>query len=330
MDLPPGYRARPDPPAVRDLARLHHRSIRAVPFFREGPGLAGRFRRRFEATLRDATIDRARVLRRRGDAVAYLLLTRHAVGFHGGPIQELDLAADRRSPVARRWLAAELAALAPAIRPELVLHLLGPDRDLLPALRDAGLGIEAVNLTGSVRTARSYFRARTRPVVDPGTLGLRVEPLGTAAQVDAALHLKRAWFREHPEHGWFCADEAFLAREREELLGGLGEDPTRFVFLRDRRVVGLFGFGVEDHPMWGRQAHPTFDVAGDLHGKGLLTFAYRFLLDEMAARGVRLYAGGTSQPGVLALSGKMGRRLFAWVLRPGPAPFPPGHFAPYV
>jgi hypothetical protein len=168
-------------------------------------------------------------------------------------------------------------------------------------------------------------------------MNLELRRLSSQTEIELAIALKRLYFTAHPEYCWFGANERYLQRCREELSEALhhsrrgGQGPVRaWVLYREGQFMGLFSHSVAfEHPLWSSLAGLDIILHPKIQQKGVVKTVYRVMLESMCELGVKVYKGGTSQPAVMALGRVMERPLFSWVLRKR-APFPVGHFAPYL
>ncbi len=198
-----------------------------------------------------------------------------------------------------------------AHRPEL--------RDLLLTL---GLGIDSLSLTG--RTQDGLAALARPPVTLPS--GIDIRPL-LPDDVEPFLDLQEQVFCAEPEYCWFGGTPEFRQTTRHSLLKGReGRTVHRWAITDEQGLAGVFSCDHSDNPMWGPMGGLYFCFHPRIRGKGLTHHAYRWQLQAMRADGVPLYRGSTSQPPIMAMARKLGRRLTAWNMRRG-THFAPGHFA---
>jgi L-amino acid N-acyltransferase YncA len=186
------------------------------------------------------------------------------------------------------------------------------------------LGVDSVQLVGDVATARARLRRAPVPA------GIRLEPM-TSEDIEPVMALYARTFADEPQFCWFGAFPARLASQRASLVEALAADGIERVLRDDGgRVIGHAGASVDpDNPFWGSSAGMTLCFAPEARGRGVLRAVYGDLLDAMAARGVRVFKGGTSQPAVLHLGRELGRVMHGVNYR-REAPFDAAYFGDWL
>jgi|GEM_PF-4307498 len=196
-------------------------------------------------------------------------------------------------------------------------------------LLKCGFFVDSVTLWGLVSDARkglglSVEEAQDRLAQD----GLFLRPLRSEEEKDAVIALQEQEFTRRPQFGWFLARPGVLADLRTELDSALWQVVASLG--APHRILGAIGSDFTPTQSVGLQAGMSALLDGSLQGKGLATALYALHLKALEEQGVRGLYGGTSQPGVLALSARMGRVVRQVHVRRGPNPFPPDHFEPYL
>jgi GNAT superfamily N-acetyltransferase len=222
---------------------------------------------------------------------------------------------------ATAWAARQLGELASRVDEHLTMTVDAANAAVLPAGLALGCHVSSLVLLGEPRACLEALGD------EHGDPRVAFVPL-RSDHLDEVIDVKRRYFAAHPEHGWFIAGDAYLDRERQELVTELnGTHPTRFVAVREGRVLGLVGFRLDwRNPYWGVTAGMDLTLDPALHGRGVGRAAYRMLLGRMVELGVQTLKGGTSNPAVLHLARRMRRPLLAWELRSGEAPLPAAGF----
>ena len=89
-----------------------------------------------------------------------------------------------------------------------------------------------------------------------------------------------------------------------------------FVMIHNNRIVGYFGFTPHfNHPLFGNYGGINIMLLPEVQKKGLGKAAYKHLLCEMQKIGLDLMYGRTSNPGVIHIGKKIGRRVRRILLR---------------
>lgn len=228
-----------------------------------------------------------------------------------------DVPADR----VESWLLDALGPALPGLDAEIDLLLPASYRPAFSALRRLGLGIDSVQLVGEVEVALASLGDSRL------STSLAIEPLD-AESLPAVLGLLERTFADEPEHGWFCALPAFLARQRDELEKSLDDaNALQLVVKSGQHVVGHVGATIKlDNPFWGPSASLGICLDSSIRRRGVLRPLYRAFLEGLRARGLRVFRGGTSRPEVMHLGHVMRRTLQGLNLRRN-VPFPDAHFA---
>lgn len=213
---------------------------------------------------------------------------------------------------------------------------------LLPVMQRLGVNVQSLVLHGRPREAlQSWSRHRglDKRWPDPAALGLAVEPLRRAEQVEQIVALRRDYFRAHEQHSPIKpAEELDAALQaaidehvRQKLSAHLDEaTPSHFVVLQQARLVGSFGLRIsEQHPFFGpRCAGVEIALDPSVHGRGVGTLAYKRLLELMIERDVGIFKGITANPAVIHLARLMRRPLRGYKLVAG-APAGVAHLSGY-
>ncbi len=304
--------AEPDERARDRFITRRGAALDATPWFDRGRELQAHLAR-LHARLRALP-----EVEERGDARRWhLFAARDPDAWFGGPTTIAFADRDRRDPAA-------LDALAEAWRrpglhhgEDLWLEVDPRDEALLAVLMLSGLRVDSVITAGSVAEA---FAAIGPPGAEPEDGGARLEPL-EAADIADVVELHRRTFSDNPEWCWFGAAPAHLARLGETLeawTGAAAPSDAHWVFRGpDGRALGHVDVSIGDEPGWGRAAGIGIVLAPGLRGRGLLRVAWRRCLVVAREGGARVWKGGSSQPAVLSLGARLGRRWHQIGLRAG-------------
>lgn len=241
--------------------------------------------------------------------------------WYGAPTQFWLLDAQLKDQEALNWVLTNLRQSQECMNDSTDITLSSAYPELLQGALGLGLAIESIQLLGNVERG---LRAMHQKVQDqPLPLDLEMRPL-TVEQIPWVMKLKKRTFQQAPQYGWFGANPAFLANERQD-LEQMSSEGLRFVLLRRGQLMGYCAASPEANPYWGSCAGIDLVFDKEIQGHGVVKAVYRNLLQKLSARGVLQFKGGTSQPAVIGLGRKMGRETLGWVLRSSSA-FVPEHF----
>jgi|GEM_PF-1638691 len=276
-----------------------------------------------------------RTYTRNGQTRGYFMHWRQEESWYGSPTHTCALDFDWADPEAALWATQTL--LSAELSPEAELMLSSRYPSTLGVALGAGFGLDAVTILGSPKHALQRLKSAYAPPAHLGAMNLELRPLSSSTEIELALALKRIYFTKHPEYCWFGANERHLDLCREELSQALhhsrrgGQGPVRaWVLYREGQFMGLFTHSVTlEHPLWSSLAGLDIILHPKIQHRGVVKTVYRVMLESMVELNLKVFKGGTSQPAVMALGRVMERPLFSWVLRKV-APFPVGHFAPYL
>lgn len=276
-----------------------------------------------------------RTYTRNGKTRGYFMHWRQEESWYGPPTHTCALDFDWADPEAALWATQTL--LSAELTPEAELMLSSRYPSTLGVALGAGFGLDSVMILGHPKRALQRLMSAYAPPPHLGAMNLELRPLSSSTEIELALALKRIYFTSHPEYCWFGANERYLDRCREELSQALhhsrrgGQGPVRaWVLYREGQFMGLFSHSVTlKHPLWSSLAGLDIILHPKIQHRGVVKTVYRVMLESMVELELKVFKGGTSQPAVMALGKVMERPLFSWVLRKR-APFPVGHFAPYL
>ncbi len=282
-------------------------------------------RERITPVHREGTVHAAKHTGR----VAAVFAWRHDPSpWYGAPVSSVLIDYELDVPHIDRWLAEVLDEELPRMEADLDLLVDASYVEALRALRARGVGVNSLQLAGDPKRALARLVARSDPPRDLSPWGVTLEPL-TPERLDESLALHRETFAAHPEHCWFGANDAHLARMRRLSTEDLDRpEHLQRALIGDGRLLGHLSASVRPDPSFGRVAGMSLVLAPSLRGRGILRSLYRLLLEGMVARGAQSFRGGTSQPAVIRIGAEMGRPLHAYVMRRRTF-FPDAHFAPY-
>lgn len=223
-------------------------------------------------------------------------------------------------PDALDWARSTLRRLdSEGLPPHLSLSLNATDRALLSTAHALGLRPAKLELMGPTQRALAHLEGHT---TDPARHGVRFSP---AKVSDApAIHaLMRDFFLKRPELGWggAPASDALQAKLDAAAIEGItrrisADTDADFIVTRGDALLGAFNFQPRhDHPAFGSFAGVNIVLLPEIQGLGLGKAAYLCIARHLKARGVERLLGQTSNPAVIHLGLKMGRRLRRIILR---------------
>lgn len=235
----------------------------------------------------------------------------------------LDLRLD--DPDAWAWVGARFAQWGDELGDAFDLTLDAAYAPLLDTLRPLGFGVDSVQLVG----APELGLARLEPTVeDPepwrrhGLSRVELAP----EHVAEVVALKTAVFRDQPQYCWFYSNPGFADVDAASIRDGIGRAPAYVLVDGGGAVRAYFGASIDaDNAFWGVVAGMDLAFGPNVRGRGLLRAAYRVLLSDLVARGVRVFKGGTSQAPVMHVGRELGRDVLAWTVRRG-VTFEPAHW----
>ena len=241
----------------------------------------------------------------------------------GAPEAHLHALTDG-SDEAVQELTSQLPSIRDALPDSISCRVSFGRRETFPVLRQLGLGVSKLGLGGEVPVMKAHLEALN--LVAPAEMGLRMQTASTMEHVRASSRLRREYFLAHPEHGWASGtltpaqqqaiDNRVEAEFQQRLEGQLGTD---FVLLADEEVVGTFSVTTpRDNPIVGLSASFNICIAPDWQGRGLGTYGYHVMVERADELGVAFLHGSTSNPGVIRIAARIGRRLDNWLLRRDP------------
>ncbi len=310
---------------ARPLAALRHATQRHHPAYLDRPAAMAEH----VAALADALRTPGRRLRILGDPArprAFVLQAACPENWTGRPLLQASAEADPRDPDAVTWMARTAAMLSLARDPAYLLSLDIAHAASVPRLASVGLGVDSVTLVGQTAPALARLMGHRPPPDSLHHLGLQVDRL-RPQDVDAALRLKQRVFAAAPQWAWFAAWPEHLAQTRGHWLDGC-RDPHALLFVvrQGPRILGVFEASPQgDTGAWGPSAGIDLCLAPEVQGQGAIWTLYRILLTALARRGVRVFRGGTAQPGVLVAAERLGRHPTTLHVRPAPR-LPIEHF----
>jgi RimJ/RimL family protein N-acetyltransferase len=259
------------------------------------------------------------ILRTLGDLRAAVALTEPVPARWGAPEAWLHVVTDGEQETLP-WIADTLAQLETQLPASLSCRIPAAWGALLPVLAEHGLGVSKVGLGGDVGTMLHKLRALS--VVDPADLGLTLKIVSSLEEVRAASNLRRDYFLSHPEHGW-ASD--LTAEEQQKIDARVESQMTQrlqdskavdWIILEGDVPVGAFGIvGRHDSSVIGRIASFNICLLPRIQRRGVGTLAYRTMVERAADFGIDHLNGSTSNPGVLRIGARIGRRLDNWLLR---------------
>ncbi len=272
-----------------------------------------------------------------GQIKAYLLYWYQTESWYGPPVQNCVFDYDWRDQSALLWMSHQLIESKIHFSDRCEFMVGARYAQMLGVLLGMGFGIDSVVLLGHPKEALQQLMLSYAPSHHLGYMNLAVQPLQYRHEIEAIIHLKRAYFTKHPEFCWFGAHEKHLLLQKEELINALrdskqGKEPKTWVWvlLREGVLMGAFLYSEEQrHPLWGHSAGLDIIFDPRIQHKGVVKTAYRIMLESMVKRNISVFKGGTSQIAVMTLGKTMNRPLFAWVIRKK-THFPYHHFQPYL
>ena len=219
---------------------------------------------------------------------------------------------------ALRWVAEQLAELAPSFDATLELRLDAAHQALLPLLGDAHLAPRLTLLHGAPRDALLGL-GQTREIPP----SLRIAPLQHERHFEAIATMLRDAFRESPALGFLSPGVVVTPEIQERLdtftharLLRMRDEGTSFVVLRGDDVVGEGGFDLRDDALLGTVGGLSICLAPDVRGHGIGQAIYARLFERMLACDVRVIVGRTANPAILHLAKRMQREVRGWQLEP--------------
>ncbi len=262
---------------------------------------------------------RPTIIRTLGDLRAAVVLTEPVAARWGAPEAWLHVVTDGAEDNLT-WIADTLVEIEPDLPASLSCRVPAEWAALLPMLTEHGLVVSKVGLGGTVDTMLEKLGGME--AVDPSDLGLTVKVVSTLEEVRAASDLRREYFLAHPEHGWSSdltpeEQRAIDARVESEMAGRLeNSEGVDWLVLEGDVPVGSFGIVGQTHsPVVGRAAGFNICLLPRIQRCGVGTYAYRTMVERAGELGIDHLNGSTSNPGVLRIGARIGRRLDNWLLR---------------
>jgi len=259
-----------------------------------------------------------------GQIVACLLWSSRLHPLFGQEATEFVLEFDVKCPQALAWVREELGQWRTWGGEHTTGILQRRYWNLAELLYQVGLPVDGLELLGECASA---LGALGPSVSLPPDLSWSV---CASEDVAAVVALRQRVFTQLPQYAWFAAHpahgEAFAQRLRQELTG----EHLWWVIRRNEEVLGFVGSSVvPENPLWGPRGGVEFVLDPQLHGRGVGKEAYRRTLQGLLERGCPVFKGCSSNPAVLLLAARMGRRVESFHVRSG-GPHPLAHFSGWL
>jgi len=286
--------------------------------FRTSPGFIGpnpQLRKVIHADLQAATSGEICAFRPEARLRGLALRWTHDHPYMGRRQERVVLSYCPGDAEAEAWALAFIEARLDDFDDELLMTLFPHQAAVRERMLDhPDFGVDSLILVGAVDAALE----RLSPTVDPSVM--QREALESTAfrapHVQPTVALRQAVFRAQPEACWFGGDDAHLPGLRAALEAAASqEDAMHRAWMRDTELVAALGCDEANHALWGRSAGMDLVLAPSLHGRGLVKLAYLELLQRCSDREIPTFYGSSSQPGVLGLGLRMGRRIAGLSMR---------------
>lgn len=238
----------------------------------------------------------------------------------------LDVHRHRRSATALKWVEKQIRKNRDFYNSRTMIHLTAKDQGLLRVFLRNGFHIDCVIQVGEVKSCYQNLMQKRKPPKDFKMWGLRVSPLRTRAEVKEVLAIEHKEFSRNPQFGWFIALPSVRRRRRQSLMKKISMKGRYVLKNGDGKVVGYFSCQAGFEERLGSKAGIGLVLSQEIQGKGLLKAIYRFILEDLRERNIRIFVGGTSQIPVMKFSRLMGRINAVYLLRYGPGFFYPEYF----
>ncbi len=245
------------------------------------------------------------------------------------PMQQVHLTMAPYSRKARLWMMNQVSDHSALFRKDTSLYLMNSEFELMDFLYNSGFHIRSRATMGDPLVALNGLVSAYDPPKNLDHLELVIRP-PEMKDLDTILQITRKEFSRNPQFGWFAASKQYLksAKERigREIKSPKSKGTQLAVYSKRGRLLGHSGMYVSKTPMYGLASGADITLDQSIQGKGIAKTLYRMTLEELVRRKVKIFRGGTSQPGMLKLNQVMGRRTHGYLMQSGKGFFPRKHF----
>lgn len=261
-----------------------------------------------------------------GKLIAFYSAFKIKKNFFGYSQQMLDVQRRRSSPIALQWLEKQIQKNKDFYNDRTEVFVSVNDKDLIKLFLQYGFNIDSVLQLGEVKSCYQNLMHKLNPPKDFSAWGLTVSRLRTRAEALAALKIEKREFSRNPQFGWFIGLPVVIRKRKKKLLKRLGADGRYVLKNKKGKVVGFFSCEAGFQERFGTKAGLGLILSEEFQGKGLLKVIYRYILERLKKKNVRVFIGGTSQIPVMKLAKTMGRLNTVYILRYSKGYFPPEYF----
>jgi len=266
-----------------------------------------------------AAAQQVETLHQNGSLVGIAILGQPRSERFGPPESFVRLLRDPECDAALEWAHDLLTGDTFVLPPHCSLELDPTDRSLIAPMEQRGFGVAKLKLRGRVDHALAHLKDKG---VAPASVDLTLS-VPEAEQAVAINALLRDFFAMHPALGWGgppanAEQQAEIdRRETKDLEQRLSTPPSSdFILCRAGKLLGYFGFTHQpNHPLLGSCGGVNIVLLPEIQGLGLGWMAYRHMVEAMHALGIETLYGSTSNPAVIRISTRIGRRVAQFVLR---------------
>ena len=198
-----------------------------------------------------------------------------------------------------------------------------------------GFHVDSVQLIGNVAKALKEVQKRdlTKVKKQMREKGYRIRKLSNP---DWASPLAKAVVEEFKKRPWHCRFAAYdeFQKVLADRLRAYAKNPKAkanrtsnvWVVLKGNRPLGDFSTTIFDTGLSGKMGGMGFEFGEELQGMGLGLIAYETIFKWHQKKGIKRFQGFTSNPAVLHLARKFGRKPVGWHFRKGKPHYPSSHF----
>ncbi len=250
----------------------------------------------------------------------------------GSKSWEIRIDLDPHNRRAVNWMRKRIREIKiPLGRGPVRFNLMADYAALIGELSRASLNPHSLITVGLVGQAARVLKRGSVP--DEGQIagrGLVVRPIANLREVREAGRLMKTIFTRSPQFGIFVASPRFIKSEMAKLRQGIGSDADHEgigFFDRTGKLVGWAMLSFQrSNPLTGGHGALGFSLSPGIQGMGLSKFLYRRFFMEAQKRKVKRFIGSTSNPAILHLNRKFGRRPLAYMISSEKPHFPLSYF----